>query len=169
MATKKALAQSQNKRDWKEATPQQREQAGALFSKNMVQADVARQVGVSKSTICRWYKDWESRNKTEVGPAGRRGGVCRLSLAQLEQLKKELLRGPKAHGHSTELWTLARIAALIEKVFGVGYRTGSVWYLMRQIGFSAQKPVKRGFERDDETVEEWKTKTWEEIKKKGDG
>jgi transposase len=167
MTTKKAPAQSQNKRDWKEATPQQREQAATLFAKNMVQADVARQVGVSKSTICRWYKDWGSRNQQEVGPAGRRGGVCKLSKEQLEQLKRELLRGPRAHGYLTELWTLSRIRLLVEKLFGVSYRTGSIWYLMRQLGFSPQKPVKRGMERDDAAIEEWKQTNWRAIHQKG--
>jgi transposase len=132
MRTNSAPARSVKKREWKEASPEQREQAADLFAQNWVQADVARKLGVSKSTICRWYRNWENHDKTTVGPPGRRGGVSRLSQEQQDELKRELLRGPAAHGYRGENWSLSQIRDLIEKLFGIQYRTGSIWYVMRR-------------------------------------
>ncbi len=52
---------------------------------------------------------------------GRPGG---LDAAQKKQLGKALLAGAVANDFPTELWTLARVAKLIEREFGVAYEHG---------------------------------------------
>jgi len=76
-----------------------------------------------------------------------------------------LLRGAHAHGYPTELWTLKRVAELIRKRFGVQYDPSGVWHVLRNMGWSCQKPERRARERDDEAIARWRKKDWPRIKK----
>jgi hypothetical protein len=48
----------------------------------------------------------------------------RLSAVELEAVDQALRKGPHALGFDTELWTLARIAAVIQQLTGVRYHPG---------------------------------------------
>ena len=88
-------------------------------------------------------------------------------MRQHKHLEKLLLRGAQAEGYSTDLWTLRRIAKLIEKEFGVRYTTSAVWRLLVvDLGWSTQKPERKATQRDEAAIEEWKKKRWPQIKKK---
>src|SRR4030095_6190926 len=45
---------------------------------------------------------------------GRAGGKPRLDTAQLAGVARALRNSPRAHGFSTDLWTLPRVAEVIE-------------------------------------------------------
>jgi len=64
-----------------------------------------------------------------------------------------LSQGPLAHDYTTDLWTLKRIAEVIEKHFGVCYDPSGVWHMLHGIGWSRQKPEGRTRERDGCTTE----------------
>jgi transposase len=113
----------------------------------------------------RWYNAWQESGNKGLDLAEKRGRPPKLSNANLEKLEKELLRGPQAHGWSTDLWTLPRIAKLIEGLTGVGYHPGHVWRLMRKLGWSLQRPTTRARERDEQAVLEWTKVEWPKVKK----
>jgi transposase len=71
-----------------------------------------------------------------------------------------------AQGYQTQLWTLPRVAALIEKLTGVRYHPGHVWRVLGSIGFSCQRPERRAIERDEPAIRRWKQVGWKKIKKK---
>jgi hypothetical protein len=48
----------------------------------------------------------------------------RRSQAELEAVAQALAKGPQAFGFDTDLWTLGRIAAVIERLTGVRYHPG---------------------------------------------
>jgi transposase len=73
-----------------------------------------------------------------------------------------------AFGWPTELWTLSRVAKLIEKRFGVRYHISHVHRLLRELEFSPQKPTRRAREQDQEAVEVFRQGQWPAIKKKRD-
>jgi transposase len=79
---------------------------------------------------------------------------------------QELLKGPLAQGFPTNLWTLKRIAMVIERITGVRFHPGHVWKILGEIGWSLQKPAKRAKERNEEAVSQWTAETWPCIKKK---
>jgi len=76
-----------------------------------------------------------------------------LSSRQRAQLVKLLLKGAKANGFSTDLWTLPRVSELIECTFGVHYHPAHVWKVLRGEGWSCQKPERRAKERDEAAIE----------------
>ena len=72
----------------------------------------------------------------------------------------------RAHGYETDLWSLPRIARLIKKLTGSSYHPGHVWKILQRMGWSLQRPAVRARERDEQKVAQWKSQTWEEVKKK---
>src|SRR6266852_199818 len=76
-----------------------------------------------------------------------------------------LLKGPGAHGFATELWTLPRVATLIERLTRVRYHPGHVWYILRRLGWSLQRPTRQARERDEAAIAEWKRRRWPQVKK----
>ena len=81
-------------------------------------------------------------------------------------MEQALLKGPRANGFSTEMWTLARVADVIETVTGVRYIQTQTWTVLRErLGWSRQRPARRAVERDDEAIATWVKQDWPRIKK----
>jgi transposase len=93
------------------------------------------------------------------------GRPAQLDSTQHDRLRQILLAGPQAAGFGTELWTLKRVRATIQREFGVQYSEVHVWRLLGKLGFSSQKPEKRAKERDEAAIERWKRRTWPALKK----
>jgi transposase len=140
-------------------------EAADLFRAGLSHSEIARRLGVSRKAVIDWHKRFaaEGVEGLQYQPTGR---PRRLSDEQYRQIAEALLEGPEAHGYPTQLWTLERIAQLIERLTGVPYAPGYVWYILRErLGFTSQKPTCRAAERDEEAIEHWKQEVWPEIKK----
>jgi transposase len=144
---------------------ERRKQAGKLFAKGKSQADVARQLEVSRQSVSRWYAGWQAEGARGLAGAGRAGRLPKLSTGQLRRLAQELAKGARVHGYGTDLWTLARVAEVIAATAGVSYHPGHVWRILHQIGWSRQRPARRAAERDDQAVGRWVAEDWQRIKK----
>jgi len=95
--------------------------AAAMFARGKTQAEVVRALGVSRPSVSRWYQAWRKGGAKGLAGAGRAGRRPRLSEAERRSLDRALLKGPLAHGFPTDLWTLKRIAIVIERITGVRY------------------------------------------------
>ena len=89
--------------------------------------------------------------------------LVKVSSSDLAKVERALQKGPKAYGFPTELWTLARVADVVEQVTGVKYHPGHVWRVLRQMGWSRQRPARRAMERDDEAIEQWVNDRWPRV------
>jgi len=96
--------------------------------------------------------------------AGRAGRRPRLSAAELDAVDQALRKGPEVFGFDTDLWTLDRIAAVIQRLTGVRFHPGHVWYLLRGLGWSLQRPARRASERDEAAIARWRAEEWPRIK-----
>src|SRR5215207_658210 len=149
-----------------EGMEKRRKRAARMFARGATQADVARELAVSRQSVSRWYADWRAGGTRALKAAGRAGRVPRLTNAQLRQVDRALRRGPRAHGFGTDLWTLDRVAAVIEAETGVRYHAGHVWKLLRdKLGWTRQRPARRATERDDEAIARWIAEDWARIKR----
>ncbi len=148
-----------------DALEKRRLRAVRLFEEGMNQSEVARRHKVPRQTSHRWHKAWESGGSAALKKAARAGRKARLSAEQKKELTKALLEGPRAHGFETDVWTLPRMARLMEKLTGVTYHPDHMSRLMKQLGFSYQRPAKRARERNEKQILEWKKTVWPRIKK----
>jgi transposase len=153
------------RRDHK-AMERRRKRASALFEKGYAAAEVARRVGVSRQAATRWKNVWQQGGPSALESKGAAGRKPRLNAAQHSQLIDALLEGPVARGYRTNLWTLPRVALLIEDLTGVSYHPGHVWHLLRALNFSCQRPARRALERDEQKITHWQRSTWPNLKKK---
>jgi len=142
-----------------------RERAVALFGDGERQAAVAATLRVSRQSVSRWYSDWLNGDSAAIQGASRAGRRRRLSTDQVQQIRAKLLQGAKAQGYASDLWTLPRVATLIEALTMVHYHPGHVWRVLRQMGWTLQRPSFRAKERDEEAIGHWKGRTWVEVKK----
>jgi len=144
---------------------QRRRRAIALLEQGRGVRETARLVGASPSTVSNWRTSHDQLGELFFeahSPPGRRSS---LSDKQRGWLEKLLLKGARRNGYATELWTLRRVAEVIEKHFGIRYELSSVWHILRGMGWSCQKPERRARERDEKAIALWRKKDWPRIKK----
>ena len=140
--------------------------AAKLFRKGRSQIQVARELGVSRQTASRWCAAWCTGGKQALAGAGRTGRKCKLSGDDLCRLEAILLAGAPSQGYETDLWTLKRIAQVIRREFEVRYHAGHVWKVLRQLGWSCQRPERKARERNEDAIKRWVRYRWPRIKKR---
>jgi len=143
-----------------------RQIAGKLLQEGKGIREIARLVEVSPGSVFRWKTALEAGGKDALKAKPHPVRACRLSAEQKQDLVETLRKGPLAAGFPTDLWTLPRVTEVIERQFGVKYHPGHVWYILRELNWSSQKPEKRARERDEEAIRNWREQDWERIKKK---
>lgn len=143
-----------------------RKQAGKLFAKEFSAPEVARRLGVARQVAYRWKDAWVHGGSSALDSKGPAGRKSKLTARQTQKVTQALLEGPSEHGYKTDLWTLPRVAALIEDLTGVAYHPGHVWRLLGASGFSCQRPERRAVERDEKAIRRWKRVDWPTLKKR---
>jgi transposase len=143
-----------------------RKQAARLFAAGkLILASIARELKVSRQSVTRWYQEWQQGGTSALRGAGRAGRKPKLQPSQLRQVDKALRQGARAHGFDTDLWTLPRVAKIIERLTGVRYHPGHIWKVLGAMDWSLQRPAKRARERDDKKVKLWLEQRWPAVKK----
>jgi transposase len=149
-----------------EALERRRMLAVRLLEKGLSQSEVARQVGAHRQSVSQWVAALSENGRAGLKRAGRVGRKPRLSVQDIDKVESGLKRGPEKLGYESSLWTANRVAHLIEQECGVRYHPGHVWRILRQLGWSCQRPVGRALERDEQAIRRWKKERWPEIKRK---
>jgi len=145
---------------------QRRMRAADLLERGVRPAEIARQVGVAHQVVSEWRKAWRQGGREALRSAGPAGRKSRLTDAQFADVTTALLNGAEANGYATDIWTVPRVAEVIEHITGVSYHPGHVWYLLHdQLGWTWQRPARRAKERDDAAIEQWVRKRWPQLKK----
>lgn len=138
---------------------------GTLLQQGKGIREVARLLGVTPTSVVRWKEALEEGGLEALKAKPHPGRPPALSLEQKEALAALLRQGPLAAGFTTDLWTLERVAQVIKEHFAIEYHPGHVWYLLRDLGWSPQKPDRRARERNEDAITAWRDETWPQIKK----
>jgi putative transposase len=139
-------------------------QAAQMFEQGLKPAQVAWCLRVSTKSAYLWRRRWRSGGEAALASKGAGGNACRLDDAQLARLRAALDPGPAAYGwKEDQRWTLARVAALIRRLFHVGYTLRGASYLLHRIGFSPQVAAHRAAERDEDALAASRAATWAKV------
>jgi len=122
---------------------------------------------VSKEAARKWYDTWKQKGTKVLVTAKKPGPVSKLTDAKKKLVIRTLLKGPRAFGYHTDIWTLERIAAVIRRVARIQYHYRHVWRILLSLGWSCQKPETRARERDERAIKYWREVTWPRIQKRG--
>jgi transposase len=161
MPTTPRRAAAQQQRDRLQA---RRLRAAELFALGVRQAEVARQLDVSRQSVSDWHARWQAGGPDALRSQGPTGPAPRLSDRQLARVEQVLLKGATANGFVGQLWTLDRIATVIQRLTGVRHHPAHLWALLHhRLGWTVQRPVRRAAERNRDAINRWVTKTWPRI------
>lgn len=142
-----------------------RQRAIQLRKRGLSTLAIAEQLGCSHSSVVRWRQAYERDGARGLAPRPIPGRPPKLAPRQQPRLVRLLLKGPLAAGYPTDLWTLDRIARVIQRQLGIRYHPCHVWKLLRRLGWSCQKPERRALQRDEAAIAHWKRYVWPHIKK----
>jgi transposase len=140
--------------------------AANMFERGMKPKDIAAILEVDDQSVRRWRRQFQAGGRDALRGRKAPGATPRLDDAQRRQLLNMLTQEPATQGFEAHLWTTKLIAQLIERTFGVRYHHDYVGTLLHDLGLSWQKPMRRARERDEQAVQQWRTREWPELFKK---
>lgn len=155
--------QPSNWREWR------RFRAAELHEEGWTGQEIAVALGVSAGAVSQWLKRRREGGLEAWRAQPPPGPTPRLTAEQRDQLPALLTYGAEAYGFLGAVWTTKRIAAVIEREYGVRYHPDHVGRLLRAAGWSVQKPVQRATQRDEAAITAWCQERWPLVKKKGGG
>jgi transposase len=128
-------------------------------------ADVTRSFGLGEKTIFTWLKVAREQGLIALAPKARTGRNRMLSPLEEEEVKHWIIGGdPRQHGFDFGLWTRHIVADLIDEKFGIEMSLSGVGKLLRRLGLTPQKPLRRAYERDEKAVTEWVEQIYPRVK-----
>lgn len=144
-----------------------RRRAGViLLKKGCAQADVARELGVSRQAVHEWWVAYKRGGLRALWHRKAPGRPRRLTTGQRKDLLKLLAQGALKLGFPTDLWTLKRVAQVIRREFGITFHLSHVHRILVAEDWSCQVPKLQARERNKRKIRHWLRTTWREAKKK---
>jgi transposase len=144
----------------------QRFHAIALSIEGHTTSQIAQVLKVHRSSIPLWIEHWNRHREQGLLEGQRAGRPCGLNDGQREQLQDILDSGPVAYGLDSGIWTSPVISRVIADEFNLHYHPGHVRKLLKQLGYSVQRPTARLVQADPERKNRWVRYTYPRLKKK---
>jgi hypothetical protein len=72
--------------------------------------------------------------------------------------------GPEAYGFRGQVWTCARVAAVIQEEFGLRYHKDHVRRLLKVLHWTPQMPITRAVQRDEAAIVRW-LEIWPQLRR----
>ena len=158
--TRAATGKAPDWREWRRRRAWELKQAG------WTQRQIAQALGVTEGAVSQWMARVRAGGPEALRHRPPPGGRPKLTAAQRADLLAVLARGAAYYGFTGDVWTSPRVAQVIRERYGVHYHPGHVRHLLRQLGWSRQKPVRRASQRDEGAIRRWWTERWPALKKR---
>jgi len=129
-------------------------------------ADIAQLLHVHRSTVHEWVVAWNVYGKEGLYEGHRSGRPPALTGEDKIRLSDIVDSGPVAYGLQTGVWSSPIIAKIIEDEFAVTYHPGHVRKLLKEMGFSVQRPTTKLVQADLAKQNKWTRYTYPNLKKK---
>ena len=132
----------------------------------MTQTGAARTFGASLRAVSKWMRldrDGGLRALT-LKRRGRRPGGGRLNPKQAARIRALIMdKMPDQLKLPFYLWTREAVARLIDREYGIPVSPTTVGRYLQAWGMSAQKPVRRAYERNDAAIANWLSREYPAI------
>lgn len=130
--------------------------------------ETAKILGVAEATTSKWYSTYQTEgNKAlKVKKTGRPKGSKKALTPEQEKHIITLLidKTPKQLQFKFALWTRESVKALIDREYKMDMPISTVGHYLKQWQFTAKKPIKRAYERNDTKVKVWLEEEYPKIK-----
>lgn len=128
-------------------------------------ADISHALKVHRTTVPLWIEHWNRYGEEGLWEGQRSGRPVGLTESQRQKLRDILDSGPVAYGLETGIWTSPLVSQLIREEFQQDYHPGHVRKLLRQLGYSVQRPTTRLVQADLKQKRKWVRYTYPNLKK----
>ena len=149
-----------------ETLERRRHKAITLLAEGWSPVEVARHVGVDRRSVRRWRAAHDRDGPDGVALRPAPGRPSKLDARARRRLETLLLKGARASGFPTDLWTCPRVGEVIRQSFDVDYHVDHLGRLLRSLGWTPQKPERQARERDEAAIRRWVKVDWPRIKTK---
>lgn len=126
-----------------------RYQAVRLYGKGYAVQAIQEITGCSRPSLMAWCRAYREAGVAELIDKRRGGNRAKLDAVQLEQLQAQLQRytprqllGASACSGDGQFWSVADLAKLVQREYGVSYRSQTSYRnLFARCDFSCQRPA----------------------------
>lgn len=126
---------------------------------------VIKSLGYHRSCIYEWIAKYNEGGIEALKTKKITGRPPKLSGDNLKKLYKMVAeKDPLQYKFPFALWTRDIVRELIKKEFNVNMSSSSVGRLLKQMGFTPQKPLKKAYQRDEVLVDKWTNEDYPKIK-----
>ena len=126
--------------------------------------DVIRVLGFARPVIYDWLAKFREGGLDALRAKAIPGRPPRLDGKQLRWLYQVVTtKSPLQYRFEFALWTRGMVRDLIRERFGVRLSDVSVGRLLRKLGLSPQKPLRRAYEQNPELVQTWLAEDFPKI------
>ena len=127
--------------------------------------EVIKGYGFHRSSIYNWIARYREGGYEALKTKKITGRPPKLSGTQLQQLYKIITtNNPLQLQFEFALWTREMISELIKDKFGIKLSVVSVGRLLKKMGLSPQKPLRRAYQQNEKLVDKWLQEDYPEIK-----
>lgn len=127
---------------------------------------VIQALGMSRARIYEWLAAHREGGYEALKAKKLFGRPPKLTGKQLDQLYRIVTtKNPMQLKFYYALWTRSMIREVIRDKFGVRMSDVSVGRLLKKLGLSPQKPLRRAYQQDPEAVDRWVNEEYPQIRK----
>jgi len=149
--------------DWREA---RRDRALELLHAGWLAREVAEAVGVSEAAVSQWASMERKEGSAAWLRHVRPGRPPKLTPEQLAMIPSFLLHGAEAYGFYGDVWTRARVGAVIERELNVTYSQRQVGRILQRLDWTLHTPKMVALQRDEQAISHWRSIVWPELQVK---
>lgn len=128
---------------------------------------VIRALGFTRACIYNWLARYRCGGWHALRTGKQSGRPKKLSGQQISWICRTIQdKTPQQLKFPFALWTRGLVVRMIRDQFKIKLSESSVGRLLRQLGFTCQKPLYRAYQKNPELIKEWKNKIYPQIQKR---
>ena len=151
----------------KNATFEEKKRAVQNYLSGESAETISRNIGRHRVTIYKWVKIYnQNKSFDSLHEKERSGRPPKVDSKTIKKVENDLKKPASKFNFETDLWTCSRVHTLLSKKYKIKISRGHVWRILKDAGFSYQKPERRYYESDPKAQKEWLKKELPKIKRK---
>ena len=129
--------------------------------------EVIKTLGFARACIYNWLARYRNGGWQALKTGSSSGRPKKLGAKQIAWIYRMIVgKDPLQMKFEFALWTRTMVSVAIQRRFAIKLSESSVGRLLRQLGFTCQKPLYRAYQQNKEAVELWKKTEFPKIQKR---
>jgi transposase len=151
----------------RETLTELRKRAVSSVQEGQSPEDVAQALGVTRAAMYGWLARYRNGGWGALDAKKRGGRKPKLDGAKMRWVYETVTsNNPLQLQFPFALWSAKMVGQLIERQFGIRYSKASVCRLLKQLGLTPQRPLRRAYQQSQQRVQQWLDDTYPAIQER---